>query len=235
MTCTRKVHKRHPIRFCLPTSVGAFMNSGYPTCNSLDPLPFSADPNPKILCVLCGADLTRFSQKIIPDDDAISVMETAYRATLATPQVLCKASDQALQNFMYCILSAPPSLSDSFSFGPLMAPRSSFVAIIAQLFRNAAPTADARIRRAGRRHSKALWSKLFLAIPEPQGRDLERSSYRWPPVLRQVFASAVNERRQKRHPYSPYSPQAFSPRFRGSFALSVQLKAFPSKQIFQIE
>jgi hypothetical protein len=210
------------------------MNSGYPTCNSLDPLPFSADPNPKILCVLCGADLTRFSPKIIPDDDAIRVMQTAYRATLATPQVLCKASDQALQNFiedmlhlLYCILSAPPSLSDSFSFGPLMAPRSSLVAIIAQLFRNAAPTADAKIRRTGRRHSKALWSKLFLAIPEPQGRDLERSSYRWPPVLRQVFASAVNERRQKRHPYSPYSPQAFSPRFRYNQLLSVHLLATP--------
>jgi hypothetical protein len=213
---------------------------GCPTCGSLDPLPFSADPNPKIRCVLCAADLTRFSQKTIPDDDAISVMETAYRATLATPQVLCKASDQALQNFiedmlhlLYGILSTPPSLSASFSFGPLMAPRSSLVAIIAQLFRNATPATDARLRRAGRRYGKALWSKLFLAIPEPQGRNLERSSYRWPPVLRQVFVSAVNERRQKRHPYSSYSPQAFSPRFRYNQLLSALLLGAPVAHLTQ--
>ena len=207
-----------------------FSSGSRPTCGSLDPLPFSADPNPKIRCVLCGTDLTRFSQKTIPDGDAIGIMETAYRAALATPKVLCKTSDQALQKFvedmlhlLYGILSIPPSLSRSSSFGPLMVPRSSLVAIIAALFHNADPTTDARLRRARRRHSKALWSKLFMAIPEPQGRDLERSSHRWPPFLRQVFTSALNERRQKRHPYSVYSPQAFSPRFRYNQLFSVHL------------
>jgi len=162
--------------------------------------------------------MTRFSEDPdpLPDDDIISVIETAYRSALlqieSHPQLINDAADQALRRFvedmLHMLLVILPSRAKSpGSFGELPISRCKVLRIIAELVWNATPRIDPKHRNASYRRSLVLWSTLFQIMSEPVGRELEGRIAYWPASLRRRFVSALAHRRRNRWPYSPYSSQ----------------------------
>ncbi len=206
-------------------------------CGSADPLTFSVDPLPHAVCHWCGADLAQFLQDCLEDEDAVSVIEAAYRATLVgivpnheligkTTGVEFRRFVEDMLNMLTFVLSSGPTWSKPL--GCLMVKRSTLLSILAEFVRSAAPTDDTRQEGARLRHGLALWSKLFTAIPKRQGEALEQSMQHWPASLGRVFASALDSRRKKQWPYDVYSPRASSPRFRYNALVAVQLLRTPT-------
>jgi hypothetical protein len=100
------------------------------------------------------------------------------------------------------------------SLGALSVPRRRLLTMIGELVRNATPTSDPAHRSVRYRRSVALWSTLFQVMSEPEGRDLERRVPHWPGSIRRRFATALEHRRRKRWPHSPYSSRSLSLAFK---------------------
>ena len=206
-----------------------------PACGWVEPITFSLafDSSLRILCRTCGWDLARSSERTISDDDALHFLESAYRAALLgnTPRLnlLGRVATTSFQRFVEDMFQALvhiipiPGNWSSPSRSSLEFPRSSLVRIIAQLVWNSIPAPDASTRQARFRRCLAIWSKLFMVMPESQGASLEGSSRNWPPTFNKRFTSALYKRRGQRWPYGPYSPEAASQAFRYRTLLSVQL------------
>ena len=216
---------------------------GCPHCGGVDPLNFSLSGTlPAFQCRSCFTDLTWSSKETnyLPDDNIISVVETAYRSALlgiaSHPKLLDNATDRAFRRFIEDMLQTLLVILSSRtecpgSLRPLLLPRRSLLMIIAELVRNATSTEDSIHRRAHYRRSLVLWSTLFQVMSDLQGKELERCSQFWPLSLRRRFATALEHRRRKRRPYDPYPAQTPCLKYKyNTLAAVFDLSATPEPQ-----
>jgi len=188
---------------------------GCPGCREPDPLPFSGFvSSPVYGCRSCGTDLTASPNDAedVQRKSDIQAIEDAYRAMLLgvapDPALLGKATDRAFRQFVEDMLQLLTRNLNPCSpwqaGGPVLFSRRDILQIITALIENAAPTRDRRIR--SRRYSRGLilWAALLGMLTDTAGREMERSSLRWPVSLQRRFISALYYCKGRRWPCSPY-------------------------------
>jgi hypothetical protein len=164
----------------------------------------------------------------------LKAINQAYRNALLCmppkPELLGQVTDQQFQSFVDDILQVLDREASRKLMQPLTRKQDSIfpeqprLEAIAGLILNAMPSSDRQTRTNRHRRSLKLWTKILAALPEREAFALKQASHSWPGAIRSRFAHAYScyERTTLR---SRSTHHDGSPGFKGSSALSVQIKA----------
>ena len=185
---------------------------GCPACGESDPLTFTDTSS--ALCRSCGEYLGGSTGTAdITAESEIDVVQNDYRAALvgAVPASVPNTTARAFLMFfedIFRLLTPIPNYRTCKNAGNCLS-KHDVVAMISALVFNAAPSPNPPLQRLHRTRGVRLWGMLLSMISEHDGTAIERSSIRWPVILRRRFVSALSYRKRKRWPYSPYRAETF--------------------------